>query len=193
MTEPLLAIFVGGASSRMGTDKGLLPAPGGGPTILEALVERGAEAGLPTVFVGRAEPYDAIAPKVPRIPDLPAGAGPLAGLNAALRTAREQQSARVIAVACDMPYVTAHVLRALAEHPSSAAVLSPRRGAEAPWEPMLARYDVKAIGDVLDAAIARGLRSFQGLFASLEVDALPVTDEVARALRDWDAPGDIPQ
>ena len=45
---------------------------------------------------------------------------------------------------------------------------------------------------VLDRAIPQGRRSFQSLFRSLQVDALPLTEEVEMALRDWDTPGDIP-
>ena len=192
MAAPLLAIFVGGGSTRMGTDKGLLRPPGSDRTILETLVVEGLAAEVRPVLVGQAEPYASVVPELPRLDDEPRDAGPLGGLNASLQRARRDGRARVIAVACDMPYVTAEVLRALANHRSDAAVVAPRRGPDAPWEPMLARYEVDAVLAVLDTAIADGRRSFQSLFRSLEIDALPMTAELSTALRDWDTPDDIP-
>ena len=192
MAAPLLAIFVGGGSTRMGTDKGLLRPPGSDQSILESLVDHGVAAELYPVLVGRADPYDALLPGLPRLDDDPRDAGPLGGLNASLRHASTEGRARVIGVACDMPYVTVTVLRALANHPSEAPVLAPRRRPDAPWEPMLARYHVDPVLAVLDRAIPQGRRSFQSLFRSLQVDALPLTEEVEMALRDWDTPGDIP-
>ena len=49
VARPLLAIFVGGKSRRMGEPKGLLPVPGGVEPIVEALVRRAREAGLRSV------------------------------------------------------------------------------------------------------------------------------------------------
>jgi len=187
----LLAIFVGGKSRRMGVHKGLLEAPGSGLPILERLVALGRSAALPVVLVGDAAPYDALAEGVPRIPDEPRGAGPLAGLHAALRHARSAHRTHVIAVACDMPFVSDEALKELVTHTSEAPVLAPRRSVEGPWEPMLARYDPAALVDVLDAALADGQRSFQRFFSSLEVEPLPVSPAVERALRDWDTPADI--
>ena len=193
MPGTLLAIFVGGRSSRMGTDKGLLTAPGGSRSLLESLVWAGRKARLPLAFIGDASPYDAIAVDVPRVDDRPQGAGPLGGLAGAFHFAAADRHTRVIAVACDMPYVGEEVLRVLADHPSQAAVLAPRRGQDSPWEPMLARYDVAEVSPVLDETLRRGKRSFQTLFANTDVEALPLTHEVNRALDDWDLPSDVPK
>jgi molybdopterin-guanine dinucleotide biosynthesis protein A len=189
--RPLLAVFVGGKSRRMGTPKGLLEAPGSGSPILERLVALGREHGLRVVLVGDATPYATLAEGVPRIADDPPGAGPLAGLHAALSHAAENHCKRVIAVACDMPFVSAEALSELLDHPSDAAVVAARRASDAPWEPMLARYDAPALVGALRAALAGGQRSFQQLFASLEVETLPLSPAVDRALRDWDTPEDI--
>jgi hypothetical protein len=56
---------------------------------------------------------------------------------------------------------------------------------------MLARYDALQLADVLGDAISQGARSFQRLFASIEVEALPLTPAIERALEDWDTPDDI--
>lgn len=193
MTEPLVAIFVGGRSSRMGTDKGLLEAPGKEMSLLESLVAAADEAGLEVALVGDARPYASIAVGVPRVDDRPQGAGPLGGLAGAVELASRRGHARIIAVACDMPYVDADVLRMIADHPSDSAILAPRRGDDAPWEPMLARYEVARVASVLDDALRRGTRSFQAFFQDVRVQALPVTDAVRRALEDWDTPSDVPR
>ncbi|HSN81172.1 MAG TPA: NTP transferase domain-containing protein [Polyangiales bacterium] len=189
--RPLLAIFVGGKSSRMGTHKGLLVAPGRSETIVESLVRLGREAGLDPALIGDARPYLGLVPEIARIDDDPPNGGPLAGLRAAARHALGAGRSHLVAVACDMPYVTVEALRQASEHPSSAAVLAPRRGRDAPWEPMLARYEAARIVDVLDETIVARARSFQKLFETIEVDPLPLSPAVARALRDWDTPGDI--
>ena len=191
VARPLLAIFVGGKSRRRGEHKGLLPIPGGAEPIVEALVRRAREAGFDPLLVGDAAPYAHLAEDVMRIEDDPAGAGPLAGLQAALRHALSTGRSRVVTVACDMPYVTPEALQQVRDHRSEATVVAPRGGPGAPWEPMLARYDAARLTDALADAISQGQRSFQKLFASIEVEALPLTPAVERALRDWDTPDDV--
>jgi molybdopterin-guanine dinucleotide biosynthesis protein A len=175
----------------MGRDKGLLPVPGGNEPIVEALVRLGRDAGLDSVLVGDAAPYAHLAAGVTRIDDDPLGAGPLAGLHAAARCALARGDSHLVAVACDMPHVTTEALLQICAHPSSAIVVASQRGPGAPWEPLLARYDATQLVDVLADAISQGTRSFQRLFASVEVEALPLTPAIERALDDWDTPDDI--
>ena len=188
---PLLAIFVGGKSIRMGMHKGLLLVPGGDEPILEALVRCGHQAGFDLVLVGDAAPYEQLARGVMRIEDNPRGAGPLGGLQSALQFASRADRSHLVAVACDMPYVTPEALQQVYQHRSTAIVVAPRRGPEAPWEPMLARYEVARLAPLLARAALRGERSFQQLFASIEVDAVPLTPAIERALQDWDSPEDV--
>jgi molybdopterin-guanine dinucleotide biosynthesis protein A len=175
----------------MGEHKGLLPVGDGTEPIVEALVRRGYEAGFDPVLVGDATPYEQLADGVTRVADDPPGAGPLAGLQGVLRYASSTARSRVVVIACDMPYVTPDALQQVRDHGSDAVVLAPRRAADAPWEPMLARYDAARLTAVLEEAISQGQQSFQKLFASIEVQALPLTPAIERALDDWDTPDDI--
>ncbi len=190
-SPPLLGVFVGGASRRMGgAPKGLLtsPEPGATETLVERLARVGAEAGLEVCLVGEASAYAGVLPGVPRLPDEPPGIGPLSGLAALLAHAGARPA---LTVGCDMPFVDAAVLRKLVSFPSVAPVVAPRRGEAAPYEPMLARWAPPRVLPALTSAIGRGVRSFQGLLAGLEVDPLPVDEAVARALVDWDTPDDL--
>lgn len=185
----ILAIFVGGASSRMGgAPKGRLAAPDTGEPLVDKLVRLGREAALEPVLVGDASAYADLAPGVPRLADDPPGVGPLGGLVAALVHAGARP---VVAVACDMPFVTADVLRAIALHPSDAAVVAPRLGREAPFETLLARYDPSRVLPAARAAIAEGRRSLQALLATLEVFSVEPDEALRQAAIDWDEPADL--
>jgi molybdopterin-guanine dinucleotide biosynthesis protein A len=175
----------------MGEHKGLLRVPGGSEPILAALVRRGRDSGLLPVLVGEAAPYEHLARDVARIADDPPGAGPLAGLHAVLRHALKAGRSHVIAIACDMPHVSLEALRQLRDHASDAAVVAPRRGNDAPWEPMLARYDAARLVDLVEQAIQTGQRSFQELFSSVLIEPLPLGPAIERALEDWDTPEDV--
>jgi len=182
----LAGIFVGGAARRMGgAPKGLLPAPDTG----EALVVRTArccvEAGLAPVLVGRAEAYRSALPTLSVIDDDPSGCGPLGGLHALLRHAGHGV---VLALACDLPYLTADALRALRDAPHDEAVVAPRASDDAPWEPLLARYDVARARPAVARALADGRHALQPLLRTLGVREVPLP---ARCLTDWDSPADL--
>ena len=109
---PIVAVLAGGRSRRMGTAKALVPL-GGRPLVLWVL-DAAREAGLEAVVVAKAgSPLPAVPVPVWREPDAPVH--PLAGVVAALERAPGRA---VIAAACDMPWVTAGLLRALAATPA---------------------------------------------------------------------------
>jgi molybdopterin-guanine dinucleotide biosynthesis protein A len=179
----LLGVLAGGRGLRMGgRDKAALLAPGGEP-LLSRLLRLGRELGLETVVLGGEGACD-----VPRLADEPAGVGPIGGLCALLSHARER---RAIALACDLPYLSAALLARLAHTESAAAVLAARDPQTGKWQPLFARYDSPRVLPDLRAAIAAGTRSFQTFLRGVEVQELAL-DEAERAqLRDWDVPGDI--
>ena len=180
-------VFTGGKSRRMGgRPKGLLTALDTGEALVVRTLRVLREAGLAPVLVGDASPYRALVTGVEEIADDPPDIGPLGGLAALVARGG---GGRVIAVACDMPWVSVGALRALAGHPSRAPVVAARRAGDAPWEPFFARYDGARVAPVLGALIADGKRSFQRLFAALTVDMIDLGD--ARVITDWDTPEDV--
>lgn len=188
-SDILAGIFVGGASRRMGGHaKGLLRVPGTDERILERLVRLSREQGFTPVLVGDARPYQELSLGVPALADAEGFRGPLAGLAALLEAAGSKGS---LAVACDMPFVSPEALERLSAFAPGASIVAPRRGPDAPWEPLFARYSAPAVLPILRAAAADGVRSFQGLFKRVGPTELPLDAEVTAALEDWDSPADL--
>ncbi len=182
---PVVGVLIGGASSRMGgRPKGLIELKGG-ETILSRTMRISREAGLEAVLVGDLAIYDAI--NIPRIADAADITGPLAGLHALLEHAQDRS---VIALACDMPFVTPTLLRRLAIDSPRAIVLAPRSADGQKWEPLCARY-AASVRPILAQAIERGDQSFQQLFKRLQVTELALSDEERNATIDWDTPSDM--
>jgi len=180
---PLLAIFVGGAARRMGgRPKGLLRAPDG-RSIVERWRDVGAEAGLPSVLVGDARAYEHLG--MDSVDDQMADAGPLGGLCGLFLARTEPQ---IVAVACDMPFVTADLLRRLAFDDCDAAVLSPQRDGR--YEPLFARYDRARVLPLAERQLAGGDRSLQKLLRDAGARDFVLSDEEWPLLDDWDQPAD---
>jgi molybdopterin-guanine dinucleotide biosynthesis protein A len=182
MTSVSAGIFVGGASRRMGgAPKGLLAGPDG-RTLVARWRDVFAACGVPCVLVGAHAVY--AGEGMPMVADVVADAEPLAGLAALL----ESGSGTALAVACDMPFVSAAHLRALLDAPPAVAVAPKREGR---WEPFFARYDVTRARPVVRARLEAGARSLQGLLDALGCVELELGPEGGRFLDDWDTPADI--
>ena len=181
-------IFIGGGSTRMGgRPKGLLVAPSG-----ETLVERWkrlfAALSIPCVLVGERarSAYASAGLEVLTDARTEDELGPLGGLLALLDHAGESGA---IAIACDMPFVSAELLRRLAETRSPAPALAARRDGR--WEPFFARYDAKAVLPIANAHADAGRGSLQALLDAVSAEDLAMSDAEHAELRDWDAPGDV--
>lgn len=180
----LLGVLVGGQGRRMGgVDKASLRTPDGSETLLARLLRIGRSQQLECVVVG-----GAARPDVRVLADRPAGAGPIGGLHALLEYAGERS---VIALACDMPYVSAALVARLASAVSSAPVLAARDPQVGKWQPWFARYAAPAAIGPVREAIARSERSLQRVFAGMAIEEFVLDPEQHALLRDWDEPGDI--
>lgn len=166
-----------------GRDKAQLRAPGTDETLLGRLWRLSSELGLCCVVVGgRPRPgLEVLADDPPRI-------GPLGGLGALLVHAGHQP---VIALACDLPYLSAELIQRLARSPSAASVVAPREPNHGKWETLCARYDPARVLPAVRRASSSGAYSLQTLLGELEVEELVLTDAERELLRDWDEPGDL--
>ncbi|HEX9991010.1 MAG TPA: molybdenum cofactor guanylyltransferase [Chloroflexia bacterium] len=116
-------ILAGGRSTRMGTNKALLRLSPGGLTVIEQVVSRLGEAGLPPDLLITNTPHEYAFLVLPIAPDDAPGAGPLGGILTALNHSPYK---RVLVVACDMPMLNPMLLRYMASLPGDYDALIPR-------------------------------------------------------------------
>ena len=151
-----LVILAGGDSRRMGRPKALLPVEG--TTLVEWLAARLAPAFAHLVVAGRDAERLPPALRAHLARDLHAGAGPLAGVEAGLAASPHDVA---VAVACDMPRVSADLLRRLAEASAGADAAVPRIAGRP--EPACAAYRRSAAGPIGAALEAGRLRATDAL------------------------------
>jgi molybdenum cofactor guanylyltransferase len=176
-----------------GVAKGLLEHEG--RPLVERLIDASRLAVVPygpppLVLVGNADAY--VATRLPVLVDDPMGRGPIGGLRALLVEAERSQR-DAIALAVDLPYVSAGLIRRLCFEHVGAVALAPREAGR--WQPLFARYRPQPVLAAIDAALASGRTSLQSIFDILDagvdrsVELALSADETMR-LRDWDRPSD---
>jgi molybdopterin-guanine dinucleotide biosynthesis protein A len=99
-------VLAGGASKRMGRDKALLPY--GGTTLVEHVAKTVREAAGSVALIGHPDRLGHLG--LPVFPDELPDCGPASGIYTALRVTETDWN---LVVACDMPAVTADILREL--------------------------------------------------------------------------------
>jgi molybdopterin-guanine dinucleotide biosynthesis protein A len=178
--QATLLVLAGGESRRMGRTKAWLEV--GETTLLRWVVERLGPA-FSEVVVSFAQP-EQIQELLPYrlVFDRKPSAGPLAGLEAGLTTARNEVT---FAVACDMPYVTRELaeMAVAASHGCDAAI--PRVGGRP--EPACAAYRRSAL-PAITAALDAGRYKATDLAEQLDVAWLEGLD--ADLFRSLNAPED---
>lgn len=177
--EPSLAhvagvVLCGGRSTRMGTDKAMIDA--GGVTLLQRAVDRLGEVcdpvliapgGLPLAVEGRRTVADALP-----------GAGPLAGLVAALRCSPHPLLA---VVAVDLPWLDPRLIRLLAARigDRDVALCESPRGIE-PLQAVYARSALPAA----EAALHSPDRSLRSLVERLRTVRVTETERRAAGIQE---------
>jgi len=187
-TAPLVGIFVGGRSSRMGRPKGLLLAPGSGLTLVERLVEEvaSAEPRAECVLVGENSAYAELRLSV--IADPISDQGPLGGIVGLLGEAARRELDEVLVLGCDFPYVTANLIRRLMDHAPQADVVCPHLDGR--FQPLVARYSVRLL-ETFDTSLRAGKLALQPLLRAANVSTLTLDSSEAEQLVDWDRPEDV--
>lgn len=184
-------VLAGGRSSRMGTEKALLPAHEGGRTLLARQAGLLDAVGVGTVFLSlRRDLAPDPAGTQPILHDPSRdGRGPLGGIVAAMRMAPGEH---LLVLAVDMPFVEPSFLRAILARATPASGVAPR--VSGMWEPLCAVYPPHAL------ARAEALLERQGspseLLATLSADgrlrAYDIPARNAHFLRSWNVPEDVP-
>ncbi len=175
-----LLLLAGGRSRRMGQPKALLRV--GEVSLVEWLAARLAP-GFDQLLVSVAEAVQLPSALRPHgVLDLHAGAGPLAGIEAGLAASRQPV---LVAVACDMPYVSPELLLRLRQaalgHDAAVPLAAGRP------EPVCAAYRLSAAGAVA-ASLGAGERRAAAPLGDLDVAWLQDVD--AGQLRSLNTPAD---
>jgi molybdopterin-guanine dinucleotide biosynthesis protein A len=168
------AIIAGGAGTRLGgAAKSALPVGGRPISVRQLEVLRAAFARV-VVVANDPAPWAGLDVEV--TPDLHRGAGPLAGIHAALVATAGLTG--VVCVAGDMPFVALPLLELLRDHAPEADAVVPRVGGHA--EPLLARYGRRCL-PIIEAQLATGARAVHTVF-----DAVATTWLDEAVLRGFD-------
>jgi molybdopterin-guanine dinucleotide biosynthesis protein A len=184
------AIIAGGRAQRLGGQpKGLLVVQG------RRIVDRQLEvlrAVFDRVFLVANDPAPWADLGLAIVPDRVAGAGPLAGLDAAL-TALAPEDDFVVCVAGDMPFLDGRALTLVRDHAPAAEAVAPRLAGHA--DPLFARYARRSAGAVA-RALAEGRFKAADLLASLDVTYLDeailrAVDPSLRFLTNVNTPDDL--
>ena len=171
------AAIAGGQSRRYGSPKSF--ALVGGRMLIERVLDALRGASDEQVIIANV-PHDYERFRLPVRADTLQGAGAVAGIHAALLHARERECEGIVALACDMPFPSPLLLRALVAHAraSNAQVGAPESDGPRGIEPMCAYYATTCI-EPIEQAVARGDLRVIGFHADVRVAVLPTAD-VAR-------------
>ena len=178
----IIAILAGGQSARMGSDKAVLEI--GGMTLLERTARLALAAGLPVLVVGRACPEGWPLPEATFIADAEPGLGPLGGLATALRHTQSS----VLALACDLPLLTADAVRWRADFYEQVigefGRVTVNHGR---LEPLFSIYRPFGL-PLIESRLAEGKRSLHGLIGAGEFVLDTAPDWVAAQLVNANTP-----
>jgi molybdenum cofactor guanylyltransferase len=175
-------VLVGGRSSRMGRDKALLPHHG--QALAAAVASEVERAAGNCTLIGDRARYAALG--YPAVSDLYPGEGPLGGILTALRQSGAEWN---VIVACDMPRISAELLRELLEtaaRRSSIDVVAPM-GPSGRFEPLCSVYH-RRCGPVLQSAFDAGIRKIAEAVKGLRLDTVEIPE--LRALDNVNTPED---
>ena len=172
----IVAVLAGGRGSRIGGDKAR--AVLGGQALITYPLAAAREAGLEVVVVAkRSSRLPTLAGRVRYEPELPEH--PLCGVVRGLEYAEDRGAGAAVLLACDMPLVTAALLRWMAELPGTAMVQVQGRP-----QPALARVGSSHLPRLREALVSQ-----QSLTAAI-MDLQPrIVDE--RDLRAFGAPEEL--
>jgi molybdopterin-guanine dinucleotide biosynthesis protein A len=143
-------ILVGGASSRMGSDKARLLVEG--QTFVERIAEELARVARSVMLVGNYSKEPAIS--LPIVPDVHRQWGALGGVHAAFSACRADWA---LVVACDLPFVTTSLFARLASLRDDFEAVAPIQG-DGRSQPLCAFYRTAPCRRAAEAMIDSGER-----------------------------------
>jgi molybdenum cofactor guanylyltransferase len=184
-------VLAGGQSSRMGTDKALLPWQG--MPLLRRVVEVAQEC-CETVRIVTPWPEryrHLVSSSIDWCLEGPGRAGPLVALAQGFKAVRTPW---ILLLACDMPQLDPRILSDwIAQLPTPEAdstVLAYVPYYQSRWEPLCGLYKVAGL-PMLEAFIAEGGRSFQTWLSRIGAMPIQVDNAIASMLYNCNTPADL--
>ena len=170
-------VLAGGKSRRLGRDKALLSV--GNSTLIERIIGIVSQVADPVAVISNS-PDKLRHLNVPVVTDLMPGRGALGGIYTGLSMSRTHQS---LFVACDLPFISADLLRLLIDQADGYDVVLPRSAGG--YEPLCAVYTRDCL-DPIRSQLERGDLRIRAFFPSVRVkvvdrDALRPYDPEGRA------------
>ena len=163
-------ILAGGASSRMGSNKALLPHKGG--RFIESIYRELCEIFPEVILVTNTPEQYAFLP-CRKVPDIFEGMGALAGIHAGLA---QSSNPAVFTVACDMPHLDPWLIRHIANRGVGCDVVLPRSNFG--YEPLHALYREGCL-PVMEECLSKGQGRIVSILPQLRVREIAAA-EVAR-------------
>jgi molybdopterin-guanine dinucleotide biosynthesis protein A len=161
------AVLVGGQSRRMGQDKALLSFRGMRPLVADLVAGLGAVCAEVILVGGEGRRFEGLLTAARWVPDARPGLGPVAGLLTALLATGHD---RCLVVACDMPFISAALIEAMAREPLQGDALVYRH--EGGFEPLLGVYS-RQCAPRISGMLDRGELRAMALIEHLRVQELP--------------------
>ena len=170
-----VTILAGGLSRRMGTDKALIRLVPDGPTLIERVVATVGAVADEVLIVANDDRLAFLG--LPIVPDAYPGTGSLGGIYSGLTAARHEHC---LVVACDMPFLSVPLLRAMASEPRHYDVLAPhltvgenrQGGGKGVYETLHAIYGRDAL-PAMRQQLDTGNFRIVGFFPQVRVRPLP--------------------
>lgn len=178
------AILLGGKSSRMGTPKHLV-ALGDGRTMAAHVADALREVCGRIVVVGSAHGLESVGFEAERVSDLRPGFGPLGGIEALLASGIDDE---YLVCPCDLPGVTAEVLRALLEETEAASTILRVSGDVA--LPLPARISARAL-PLVRAMLDEGGGAVRAFHARAGARVVDVPGAWGALLMNVNSPADV--
>ncbi|MCG3179785.1 MAG: Molybdenum cofactor guanylyltransferase [Phycisphaerae bacterium] len=177
-------VLIGGQSSRMGRPKHLIERDG--RTWLARTVDVLRPLACEVVIVGRGDLPQSHA-HLPRLPDAPGVAGPMAGVLAAMRWAPRSSW---LVVACDHPDLSPSAVEWLLSTREPGVWATVPQAADGHVEPLLAHYDFRA-RPIIEELARRGRSALRRVSEHPKARVIPPPPSLADAWADANTPADL--
>lgn len=166
-------LLAGGQNRRYGGRPKALARVGGEPIASRAIGALREAVSQVVMVANEPDPYAELGLTIR--PDLRPGVGALGGIHTAVVWAAESGASGALVAACDMPFLSAPLLRRLLVLGRADRVVAPASGSRRGLEPLCAFYGTDCF-EAIEAAIDRGERSIVSFFPDVEVVTLPPAD-----------------